>query len=133
MNDVSRWLNDHNMIIKDTKLHPHQIVDLIKYLNEGKITTKIAKNMIDDMMNGFSISEILEKKGKKRISDEKILKNYCIEVIEENPKIVKDCRDNLKAIEALIGRVMGKTRGQADPHITRNIMIELLKEKGIIE
>jgi len=133
MNDVSRWLNEHNMTIKDTKLHPHQIVDLIKYLNEGKITTKIAKNMIDDMMNGFSISEILEKKGKKRISDEKILKNYCIEVIEENPKIVKDCRDNLKAIEALIGRVMGKTRGQADPHITRNIMIELLKEKGIIE
>ena len=133
MNDISRWLNEHNMTIKDTKLHPHQIVDLIKYLTEGKITTKIAKNIIDDMMLGFSIPEILEKKGKKRISDEIILKNYIIEVIEDNPNIVKDCRDNLKAIEALIGRVMGKTKGQADPHITRNIMIELLKEKGIIE
>jgi len=132
MNDILRWLNEHNKVLKDTKLHTHQIVDLIKYINEGKITTKIAKSIINDMMNGFSIHEILEKKGKKRISDEKLLVNFNNEVIEANPKIVKDCRENPKAIEALIGRVMGKTRGQADPHITRAIMVHLLKEKGII-
>ena len=133
MNDILRWLNEHNKVLKDTKLHTHQIVDLIKYVNEGKITTKIAKSIINDMMNGFSIHEILEKKGKKRISDEKLLVNFSNEVIEANPKIVKDCRENPKAIEALIGRVMGKTRGQADPHITRAIMVHLLKEKGIIK
>jgi len=132
MNDILRWLNEHNKVLKDTKLHTHQIVDLIKYINEGKITTKIAKSIINDMMNGFSIHEILEKKGKKRISDEKLLVNFSNEVIDANPKIVKDCRENPKAIEALIGRVMGKTRGQADPHITRAIMVHLLKEKGII-
>lgn len=133
MNDVSRGLNEQNKTIKDTKLHPHQIVDVIKYINEGKITTKIAKNIINDMMEGFSISEILEKKGKKRISDENLLEKFGSEVIEENPKIVKDCRKNPKAIEAIIGRVMQKTKGQADPHIARRIIIELLKEKGIID
>ncbi len=133
MNDISRGLNEQNKTIKDTKLHPHQIVDIIKYINKGKITTKIAKSIIDDMMDGYSISEILEKKDKKRISDDILLKNFSNEVIEENPNIVKDCRENPKAIEALIGRVMGKTRGQADPHITRSIMLELLKELGIIE
>ena len=133
MNDVSRVLNEQNKIIKDTKLHPHQIVDIIRHINEGKITTKIAKNIIDDMMVGFSISEILEMKGKKRISDENLLEKLGIEVIEENSKIVKDCRVNPKAIEALIGRVMQKTKGQADPHITRTIILELLKEKGITE
>ena len=133
MNDVSRVLNEQNKTIKDTKLHPHQIVDIIRHINEGKITTKIAKNIIDDMMDGFSISEILEMKGKKRISDENLLEKLGIEVIEENSKIVKDCRVNPKAIEALIGRVMQKTKGQADPHITRTIILELLKEKGIAE
>ena len=133
MNDISRWLNEHNSIIKDTKLHPHQVVDLVKYINEGKITTKIAKNVVSDMMEGLSLSEIIEKKGKKRISDEELLKNLCSEVIKENPKIVKDCRENSKAIEALIGRVMQKTKGQADPGITRIIMIKLLKQIGIIK
>ena len=72
-------------------------------------------------------------------ADENSLKNVAaaeklgIEVIEENSKIVKDCRVNPKAIEALIGRVMQKTKGQADPHITRTIILELLKKKGITE
>ena len=133
MNDILRWLNEQGKLLKDTKLHPHQIVDLINYVNEGRITTKIAKSIINDMMDGFSIQEILDKKGKKRISDKNLLKNVCNEIITENSKIVKDSRENPKAIEALIGRVMGKTRGQADPHITRAIMTQLLKDKGIIK
>ncbi|MFX0023488.1 MAG: Asp-tRNA(Asn)/Glu-tRNA(Gln) amidotransferase subunit GatB [Candidatus Hermodarchaeota archaeon] len=132
MNDILRWLNEHDKTLKDTKLHSHQIVNLINYVNEGKITTKIAKSIIDDMMEGYSIHEILETKGKKRISDKELLRNLSSEVIEENPKIIQDCRENPKAIEALIGRVMGKTRGQADPHIARKIIVELLKEIGII-
>jgi len=132
MNDILRWLNEHDKNLKDTKLHSHQIVDLIKYVNEGKITTKIAKSIIADMMAGYSIQEILETKGKKRISDKELLRNLSSEVIKENPKIIEDCRENPKAIEALIGRVMGKTRGQADPHIARKIIVELLKEIGII-
>ncbi|MFX1417584.1 MAG: Asp-tRNA(Asn)/Glu-tRNA(Gln) amidotransferase subunit GatB [Promethearchaeota archaeon] len=131
MNDISRWLNEHNKGIKDTKINPHQIVDLIKYINEGKITTKIAKNIIDDIMEGFSIPEILEKKGKKRLSDVKMIEDFAYEVFKENPDIVNDCRENLKAIEALIGRVMNMTKGQADPHITRKIIISLLREKGL--
>jgi aspartyl-tRNA(Asn)/glutamyl-tRNA(Gln) amidotransferase subunit B len=133
MNDILRWLNEQGKDLKDTKLHPHQIVDLISYVNEGRITTKIAKSLINDMMKGFSIQKILETKGKKRVSDERFLMNIINEVIEENTKIVKDCRENPKAIEALIGRVMGKTKGQADPHITRAIMVQLLKEKSIIQ
>ena len=51
----------------------------------------------------------------------------CKDVIEENPLIVKDLLKNPKALEALIGRVMAKTKGQADPKITREIMSNLLK------
>ncbi|MFW9875587.1 MAG: Asp-tRNA(Asn)/Glu-tRNA(Gln) amidotransferase GatCAB subunit B, partial [Candidatus Thorarchaeota archaeon] len=68
---------------------------------------------------------------KKRISNEEIIERNCKAVIKENPNIVKDCRKNPKAIEALIGRVMGKTKGQADPEITRRIMFKLLKQIGI--
>ncbi len=126
MNDIIGWLNENNSKIIDTKLKPHYIVDLILNIKKGTITTKIAKSMISDMMKGKTISKILEDKDKKRISDELILEKYCKEAIEENPDIVKDFEKNPKAFEALIGRVMSKTRGQADPKITRKILRNLL-------
>lgn len=132
MNDISRYLNEQNKTITETKVQPKLVVDLINNINEGKITTKIAKTFISEMMNGSSISKIIEKKGKKRISNEEIIEGNCKEVIKENPKIVEDCRKNPKAIEALIGRVMGKTKGQADPEITRRIIFKMLKQIGII-
>ncbi|MHA1457823.1 MAG: hypothetical protein ACTSR5_17935 [Promethearchaeota archaeon] len=133
MNNISGWLNEHNMTIKNTRLHAKQVVDLVNYVKEGKITTKIAKSLIGDLMDGDSVSKILEKKGKARISDRVFIDKLSREAIDENPKIVEDCVNNTKAIEALIGRVMKKTRGQADPWITREILIKLLRKMDVID
>ena len=132
MNDISGWLNEHNNVISDTKLQPKIIAELVNNIKEGHITTKIAKSFIDDMMKGKSLIQIIKDKGKSRISDKRHLKEVSLIVIEKNPKIVGDCSKNSKAIEALIGKVMAKTQGQADPGITREIIIHLLKEKGLI-
>jgi len=126
MNNISGWLNENNISINNTKLTPKHLVDLIKNIRNGIITTKIAKTYIDEIMKGTSVSQIIKKKGKTRIYDEKIIEKLCRSVIEENPNIVKDFRKNLKALEALIGRVMAKTKGQADPKITREVMLKLL-------
>lgn len=133
MNNISGWLNEHNMTIKNTKLYAKQVVDLVNYVKEGKITTKIAKSLMGDLMKGDSVSKILEKKGKTRISDRVFIENVSREAIDENPKIVEDCVNNTKAIEALIGRVMKKTRGQADPSLTREIIIKLLRKMDLID
>ena len=127
MNNISGWLNENNLTIDQTKLTPKHIGDLIKYIREGKITSKIAKSFIEDVMQGNSISQIIKKRGRTRLSDETIIKKTCKDVIEENPLIIKDFFKNPKALEALIGRVMAKTKGQADPKITREIMANLLK------
>jgi aspartyl-tRNA(Asn)/glutamyl-tRNA(Gln) amidotransferase subunit B len=87
----------------------------------------MAKSFIDGMMRGKSISQKIKDKGRKRISNESVLKKYAQEVINDNQEIVEDLKTNIKAIEALIGRVMQKTKGQADPKITRRILKELLK------
>jgi len=126
MNNIVGWLNENNKRIIETQLKPHHIVDLILNIKNGNITTKIAKTLISDMMKGKTITKIIEDRGKVRISDETILQKYCIQVIEENPQIVKDLKENQKAFEALVGRVMGKTKGQADPKITRKILRTLL-------
>jgi aspartyl-tRNA(Asn)/glutamyl-tRNA(Gln) amidotransferase subunit B len=128
MNNISGWLNEHNTTIEKTKITPKHLEDLIKYIREGKITTKIAKSFVDDLMQGKSVSRIIKERGKTRLSDENLIEKHCKEVIEENPQIVEDYLKNPKALEALIGKVMAKTRGQADPSITRELMLGLLKK-----
>jgi aspartyl-tRNA(Asn)/glutamyl-tRNA(Gln) amidotransferase subunit B len=128
MGDISRWLNDHNIGISKTKLTPKILAELVKLIEKGTLTGKIAKGFIDDLMEGKSPEIIIEETGKKRIADEERIKSIVKEVIAENPKIVKDYRENPKAIQALIGRCMAKTKGQADPEITARLMRKELKE-----
>ncbi len=129
MGDVSRWLNENNITITETKLNPQQIVDLINFIKEGKITGKIGKSFVDEIMTkDSSISDILKKTGKQRISDKDKITEIVKEVIKENLKIVKDYEKNPKALQALIGKCMQKTKGQIDPEITKEIMLKLLKE-----
>ncbi len=127
MGDISRWLNDNNKSITETKLTQKILVDLINNIKTGKITGKIAKTLVDDMMNGIEIQDILKKSGKQRISDENKITKVVKEVIEENPKIVEDTKKNSKAIQALIGKCMAKTKGQLDPEITKEIILKLIK------
>ena len=131
MNDISGWLNDNNKRITETNLKPKQVVDLIKSIKEGKITGKIAKTFVGEMMKGTTISEIIKSSGKEAISDEKILEDICRQIVEENPKIVEDCRKKPKAKQGLVGKVMAKTKGQADPQLTRDIINRILNEHGI--
>ena len=128
MGDLSRWLNENNKGIKETKLTPTQLVDLIKSINEGKITGKIAKTFVNEMMIGTPISEILKKSGKKRIADKDKITKVVKEVLKENPDIVKDYQKNPRALDALIGKCMQKTKGQLDPEITKEIVLSFLKK-----
>jgi aspartyl-tRNA(Asn)/glutamyl-tRNA(Gln) amidotransferase subunit B len=129
MGDISRWLNENDKNIGQTQITPEILHELIILINKGKITGKIAKTFIDDMMKGESPKELVKKTGKKRISDKDTIRTIVKEVIKNNPKIVKDYRENPKALQALIGKCMAKTKGQVDPKITQNIMLVELKEK----
>ncbi len=126
--DISRWLNENNKSIDETKLKPKELVDLIKYIESGKITGKIAKSFIDELIQGTPISKIIKKSGKKRVADKQKLQEFAKEVIQENPGIIDDYQENPRAIEALIGKCMQKTKGQADPSITRKILQNLLEK-----
>lgn len=126
MSDISRWLNEKNQRLIETKLKPEQLVDLILLIKEGKITGKIAKTFVDEMMKGTSISSILEKSGKERIANKEKIYKVAKEVIKENLDIVKDYKKNPKALEALIGKCMKKTKGQIDPIITREVIVRLI-------
>lgn len=60
--------------------------------------------------------------------DLEYLSNVIEEVFKENPKAVEDAKKNPKAINYLVGQVMKKTMGKADPQLTYELINKRLKE-----
>ena len=72
--------------------------------------------------------QCVEKEGLKVVGGADELKTFCIQAIEENPDVVTQIKEgNEKAINFLVGQVMKKTKGRADPGVVQEAMKELLK------
>jgi len=66
---------------------------------------------------------IIKNRGLEQISDESLLEPVIDEVIRENPGPVEELKGgNEKAIGFLIGRIMAKTRGKANPYLVNEII-----------
>jgi len=78
--------------------------------------------------DGIDVEEMVMKTGYTKIEDERYIESVAREVFRENPKAVRDAIENPKAINFLIGAIMKKTSGRADPQKTREIVMRLLEE-----
>ena len=78
------------------------------------------------MSSGNSAGSIVESKGLKQVTDEGELDAVISEVISENANAVEELRGGKeKAFGFLVGQVMKKTKGTANPKLANR----LLKEK----
>ena len=72
---------------------------------------------------------IVKEKGLVQISDEGAIIKVCQEAIDENAKIVADYKSGKKsAIGALVGAVMKKSKGKANPQMVNKTLTELLSK-----
>jgi len=129
INDFLRWVHEKNLRISDVKTKPGDIAELLKLMDKGIISIKIAKEILPEMIvTGKKPKEIIKKRRLLRISDKQVLKPIVLKVFSEHRKAVHDALKDEKAINYLIGQVMKYTRGRADPVIARNIIMELLEK-----
>jgi len=107
---------------------PEDFAYLVELVGEEKINDNTAKDVLErSFKEGKNPKEIVEGEGLKRISDESALTERIDEVIEENPDAVEDFKSgNEKVLGFLIGQLMSKTQGQADPNKAREILKERL-------
>jgi len=129
MGDFSALLNKEGIDINDSKVKPANLAGMLKIIDGGKINSKIAKSVFEEMFKtGESPQGIIEKMGLEQISDEGLLEDIIEEIIKENPGTVEQYRSGKKkAIGFLIGRVMAKTKGRANPRMVNEIMAKKLK------
>ena len=104
-----------------------EFISLIYFKN---INSNIAKNILKEMFNtGKDPSDIIKEKGLKELGDEQELENLIFEVIQENPKAIKDWKKGKSnALQFLLGKIMAKTKGMANPKIATEVLTKLLKK-----
>ncbi len=88
----------------------------------------MAKSVFEEMFTtGKDPQKIIEERGLEQIADESMLEAVIEEVIKDNPGPVEQFRQGKeKALSFLIGKVMAKTKGKANPRMVNEIMTKKL-------
>ncbi|NDF25775.1 MAG: Asp-tRNA(Asn)/Glu-tRNA(Gln) amidotransferase GatCAB subunit B, partial [Thaumarchaeota archaeon] len=107
---------------EQSKLLPKHLSDLVSMINTGKITKSSAKGALQEIVRtGKSVSDIVSSTGLSKISDEGDLGKIIDEIILQESTAVEQAKQNSQTINYLVGKVMQKTKGKADPSITLNL------------
>lgn len=130
LGDVAAILNSRKLSIKQTQLEPSNLANMVKLITDGSISGKIAKEILPELVEkGGSPDDLIERKGLRQIKDDGELTSIISDVMRENVKSVEDYRKGKEsAAMFLIGQVMRKTRGKANPQKVNEILKKKLKE-----
>lgn len=129
MGDVLRNLNELDIEISESKITPELLISMLKLIDEGVISGKLGKIIVREVIQtGQDPRLLVEEKKLIKISSEESLNLFINQVFQEYPGAVKDALKDEKAIHYLIGQVMKKTAGRADPDILNKLVRKKLAE-----
>jgi aspartyl-tRNA(Asn)/glutamyl-tRNA(Gln) amidotransferase subunit B len=122
INDILGLIEKHNLSLNETILAPHEFAHLLFNFYQDKISSKVVKEALAKALKGEGkIEEFI--KEKEKISSAEILTEIIQQIIKDNQNAVKDyLAGNQNSFEFLIGQVMKKTQGRADPKLAREIL-----------
>ncbi len=124
MGDLQALITQDDADITTIKIAPTQLAAMIKLIEDGTISGKIAKEVLVDMFQtGSDPKAIVEAKGLVQISDTGELEKMIAAVLEKNPAQVEEFRSGKeKVIGFLVGQVMQATKGKANPKLVNEIL-----------
>jgi len=125
--ELASRLNRDSLGIGESRLDPVALAGLLDRIDDGTISGKIAKEVFAFMWDsGDSADSIIDARGLRQISDTGELESIIDEVLANSTTQVEQYRDgNHKVMGFLVGQIMKKTQGKANPRQVN----EILKQK----
>ncbi len=125
--DVKGYLTQRELALAETGLTPEHLAKLVRLVEAGTITGRVAKEILPEVMRGADPERLVEERGLKAVTDEGAIRALVEQVVAENPQVVEQIRaGKTKAINALLGQVMRATRGTAPPELVRRLLEEAI-------
>jgi aspartyl-tRNA(Asn)/glutamyl-tRNA(Gln) amidotransferase subunit B len=124
LRDVLAALKEQGAEIEQVKLAPEAFAALVKLAEEGAVTAKNARALLGELLwSGGDPARAVAERGLGAVSDAGALEAVADEVIAANEKAVASFRaGDEKSLNFLMGQVMRRTQGKADPGAVREIL-----------
>jgi len=112
--------------VEELAVTPEQVAELQKLVDEGRLTDKLARQVLEGVLAGEGDPEaVVEARGLEVVSDDSALLAAVDEALAANPDIADKIRGGkVQAAGAIVGAVMKATRGQADAKRVRELVME---------
>ncbi|MBF2545782.1 Asp-tRNA(Asn)/Glu-tRNA(Gln) amidotransferase subunit GatB [Listeria seeligeri] len=131
MGEVSAYLNAEQKELHETGLTPENLAGMIKLIEAGTISSKIAKKVFRELaLNGGDAEQVVKDKGLVQISDEGALRTIIGEILDNNEQSITDYKNGKdRAVGFLVGQVMKATKGQANPPMVNKLLLEEMNKR----
>jgi aspartyl-tRNA(Asn)/glutamyl-tRNA(Gln) amidotransferase subunit B len=121
--DIAGYLNEHALELNATNLTPAHLAALLKLIDTGTISGRIAKDILVDVINGANPETLVVERGLLQVSDTGAIEAAVQKIMLENPDVLSQITaGNAKAVNSLFGKVMKEMGGKANPEVIRGIL-----------
>jgi aspartyl-tRNA(Asn)/glutamyl-tRNA(Gln) amidotransferase subunit B len=124
LRDVLQATKECGIEIDAIAITPESLAVLIRMVDDGKTTAKSARGLLPELVaNGGDPAALVRERGLEAVSDTGVIDQAVREVLAENPENVeKFHQGDEKVINFLMGQVMRKTQGKANPASVREAL-----------
>ncbi|MES0363016.1 MAG: Asp-tRNA(Asn)/Glu-tRNA(Gln) amidotransferase subunit GatB [Desulfobacteria bacterium] len=129
MGSILAMLKAENKTIEESPVSPERLAELLRLIDSGVISGKIAKTVFDEMVSSGKPPEaIVQEKGLVQVTDADAITEVVKQVVSDHEKEVSDYRaGKTKLFGFFVGQVMKATRGKANPKMVNEILKSLLE------
>jgi len=133
MGEVMRALNEQDCSIKELRVTPQHLADILVMLEQHKINLKIGKIVFDEcLQTGENPAEIVAKKGLHQISDSTAIESLIDKILDNNPaELGSYLEGKEKLFGFFVGQIMKETQGKANPKTVNELLKQKLKQRQV--
>ena len=128
LTEVMAILNKDKIEIANLSITAQSLSQLIQRIDDGTISSTIAKNIFSQLIESkMNVDELIKEQGLEQISDTTEIEQIVITVLKEHQE-QKDqyLAGKEQVLGFLIGKVMQKTQGKANPKLVNDLMVKIL-------
>ncbi|MCB0476864.1 MAG: Asp-tRNA(Asn)/Glu-tRNA(Gln) amidotransferase subunit GatB [Crocinitomicaceae bacterium] len=130
--DIKSYLNEKAIDLEEFPVQPKSVAELVNIIDDGKISNSVAKQKIFPEMIASpekSPLEIAQENNLIQDSNEDSIKDYILQVFENNPSEVERYKGGEKQLVGFfMGQLMKVSGGKADPKSANKLIRELLEQ-----
>ncbi|MEB3366754.1 Asp-tRNA(Asn)/Glu-tRNA(Gln) amidotransferase subunit GatB [Saccharopolyspora mangrovi] len=123
---LAQQANTRGVELADLAITPEQVARVVALIDEGKLTNKLARQVVDGVLDGEGEpDEVVAARGLEVVSDDSALQKAVDEALAAQPDVAEKIRGGkVQAAGAVVGSVMKATKGQADAKRVRELVLK---------